>query len=151
MTSIVFGIVGVFNSLLKWNYLQNKKTFSEVFVSLMESSSNFKHFRKKKWSLYLMYFRNYRLSKIWLNHSLESDISEPPSTFDMLMGDRHVWKLHESSFIIFFDHSEGKKFAKYLPYWIWNLRRVFEHIDCRWEVSFQDCENLHFPIQKQLS
>ena len=33
-----------------------------------------------------MYFRNYKLSKAWLNHSVESTVSEPPSTVNMLMG-----------------------------------------------------------------
>ena len=33
-----------------------------------------------------MSFRNYRLSKAWLNHSLESAVSEPPSKVNVLMG-----------------------------------------------------------------
>ena len=63
-----------------------------------------------------MCFRNYRLSKTWLNHSLKSYVSEPPSTFNMLMDDKHLWKLHESTFIIFFDQTEMKLFANYLLY-----------------------------------
>ena len=37
-----------------------------------------------------MYFRNYRMSKTWLNHSLESAVSEPPCTVNVLMGGRHL-------------------------------------------------------------
>ena len=37
-----------------------------------------------------MYFPNYRLSKTWLNHSLESAVSEPPSTVTRLMGAKHL-------------------------------------------------------------
>ena len=68
----------------------------------MESPSNFK----------------IRLWKAWLNHSLESVASEPPSTVRMLMCAKHIWNLHGSNFMMFLDHSEGKWFAKYPPYWI---------------------------------
>ena len=37
-----------------------------------------------------MYFRNYRMSKAWLNHSLEIAVSEPPSTVNVLMGAKHL-------------------------------------------------------------
>ena len=37
-----------------------------------------------------MYFRNYRLSKTWLNDSLESTISEPPLTVNVLMGAKYL-------------------------------------------------------------
>ena len=33
---------------------------------------------------------------------------------NVLMGAKQLWTLHESTFIKFFDHSEGKWFAKYL-------------------------------------
>ena len=62
-----------------------------------------------------MYFRNYKLSKTWFNHSLESAISEPPSTVNVLMGARNLWNLHRSTFAIFFNHSEGKWIGKDLP------------------------------------
>ena len=44
----------------------------------------------------------------WLNHSLESAVSEPPWIVNVLMGDKHLENLHETTFIIVFDHSEGK-------------------------------------------
>ena len=59
-----------------------------------------------------MYFRNYKLSKTWFNHSLESAISEPPSTVNVLMGAKNLWNLHRSTFAIFFYHSEGKWLGK---------------------------------------
>ena len=55
-----------------------------------------------------MYFRNDRLSNAWLNHSLESVVSEPPSTVNVLMGVKHLSNLFESIFIIFLEHSEEK-------------------------------------------
>ena len=33
-----------------------------------------------------MYFRNYRLTKTWLNHSLTSVVAEHPSTVNMVNG-----------------------------------------------------------------
>ena len=35
----------------------------------------------------------------------------------MLMGAKHFWNPHESTFIKFLDHSEGKWLWKYLLYW----------------------------------
>ena len=37
-----------------------------------------------------MHFGNYRLSKIWLDHSLKSVLSELPSTLNMLKGQKHL-------------------------------------------------------------
>ena len=54
-----------------------------------------------------MYFRNYRLLKTCLNHFLKSALSEHPSMVNMLKGLKHLWNLHESTFIITFYHSEG--------------------------------------------
>ena len=64
-----------------------------------------------------MFFRNYRLWKTWLNHSLESAVSEFPWIIKILMGVKHFWNLHESTFIKFLDHSERKWPRKDLPYW----------------------------------
>ena len=60
---------------------------------------------------------NYRLSKTWLDHSPKSAVLEHPSIVNMLKGPKHLWNLHESTFIIFFQHNTGKWFGKYLPYW----------------------------------
>ena len=37
-----------------------------------------------------MYFGIYRLSKTWLDHSLESAVSEQPLTVNMLRGSKHL-------------------------------------------------------------
>ena len=52
--------------------------------------------------------------KTWVDHSLKSAVSEHPSTVNMLKGPKHLWNLHESTVIIFFDHSEGKWFQKFI-------------------------------------
>ena len=53
-----------------------------------------------------MYFQNYSLSKTRLHQSLKSAVSEHPSTVNMLKGLKHLWNLYESTFIIFFHHSQ---------------------------------------------
>ena len=63
-----------------------------------------------------MYFRNYGLSKTWLNHSLKSAVSDYPLTVNMLKGPKHLLNLHESIFISFFHPSQEKWFRKYLAY-----------------------------------
>ena len=63
-----------------------------------------------------MYFPNYRLSNAWVDHSIKSAVSEHPSTVNMLNGTKHYRNLYESTFTIFFHHSEGRRFGKYLPY-----------------------------------
>ena len=54
------------------------------------------------------------MSKTWLDHSLKSAVSEHPSTGNKLNVPKHFWNLHDSTFIIFFHHSEEKWFGKYL-------------------------------------
>ena len=98
-----------------------------------------------------MIFPNYRLSKTWLNHSLESAFSESPSTVNVLMGAKHLWSLDESTFIIFFDYSERKWFAKYLTYWNLKVRVFVNTLTPNDKNPVRDCENLQFPIQMQLS
>ena len=49
-----------------------------------------------------MYFWNYRLPKTWLEHSLESVVSELPLRVNMLKDPKHLLNLHDSTCIIFF-------------------------------------------------
>ena len=42
-------------------------------------------------------------------------VLEHPSTVYMLKDPKHLWNLHESTFIKFFHHSEGNWFRKCLP------------------------------------
>ena len=62
------------------------KTFSDFFVRFLETTLNFEHFEKKWWSSYLLYFRNYRLEKTWLDHSLKNTVSEDPLIVNIWKG-----------------------------------------------------------------
>ena len=57
-------------------------------------------------------FPKLKTLKTWLDHSLTSAVPEHPLAVTMLMGPKHLWNLRESTFIIFFGHSEKKWFAK---------------------------------------
>ena len=115
ITFILFEIVRISRSLFKWNYLKNQKKFLSVLFCLWNLHLIWT-FSKKRWSSQLMYFRNYRLSKTWIDHSLKRASSEHPSTINMLKGPKHLKNIHESTFIRFSHHFEGKWFGKYLPY-----------------------------------
>ena len=71
-----------------------------------------------------MYFENYRVSKTWLDHSLESAVLEGPSTVNMLKGAKHLWNLHESTFINIFFTLRRNKFKNISLIEIWDLRGV---------------------------
>ena len=51
-----------------------------------------------------MYFRNYRLSKIWLDKCLDCLTSEHTSTVNISKPPKHLSNLHDSTFIILFAH-----------------------------------------------
>ena len=116
ITSILFRIVRICPSLFKGNYLKNKNLFLSFFP-LMESTSNFKSFFNKGRLSQLMYFQNYRLSKIRLDHLMKNATTEYPSRVNMLKDPKHIWNLHESTFIIFSHYYESKWFGKFVPWW----------------------------------
>ena len=54
-----------------------------------------------------MYFRKYRLRKIWLDKYLKSRVSEDLSTDNMANVSKHCSDLNDSTFRVFVNHSEG--------------------------------------------
>ena len=62
-------------------------------------------------------FLNIQTVKYLVGPLSKSTVSEHLSTVNMLKGSKHLWKMPEGTFIIFFHHSERKWFGKYLPYW----------------------------------
>ena len=61
-------------------------------------------------------FPKLKTLKTWLDHFLKSVVSEYPLAVNMLKGPKDLWNLHESTFIICFDHSDLKWLRKYLSY-----------------------------------
>ena len=62
-------------------------------------------------------FSRLQIVKTLLDHSLKTAVSEHPLAVSMLKVPKGLWKMHENTFIRFFDHSEVKWHGKYLPYW----------------------------------
>ena len=63
-----------------------------------------------------MYFRNYRLWKTWSDYSVKSKVLEHALTVNMWKGREYLGNLHESTFIMFFHHSQRSWFEKCLPW-----------------------------------
>ena len=82
----------------------------------MESSSNSKDNPKKMMAIANL-FPKLNTVTTWVDLSLKTPVSEHPLGVNMWKGPKYLWNLHETTFIIFFDHSEGKWRGKYLPYW----------------------------------
>ena len=101
MASILFGIVRICGSLLKWNYLTNKNVFLNFLFHLL-NIRQFLNIFEKKMLVRAHVFPGLETVKTWLDHSLKSAVSEHPFAVNMLKDPKHLWNLHESTFIIFF-------------------------------------------------
>ena len=82
-------------------------SFFGFFTESLKSKSTFEHFEKKRWPSFLMYFRNYRLQRRWLEKYLKSLAWGDPSTINLVNGPKHCWYLHDSTLTILIDHCEG--------------------------------------------
>ena len=61
-----------------------------------------------------MYFRTNTMWKSWLEDSLKTAPSENALTVNMWKCPKYLRNIHQSTFIIFFHHSEGSWFGKFL-------------------------------------
>ena len=116
MTSILFGIVTICSSLFKCSFLKNEKLFLNFLFHLWNLHQILNIFEKKI-IVIANVFPRLQTVKTWLNHSLKIAVSEHPLAVNTLKVPKCFWNMHETNFIIFLDHSEGKWFAKYLAYW----------------------------------
>ena len=151
MTGILLGIVGICSSVVKWYDLKDQTLFSPFFFPFLECSSYIKHF-KKKVIVIANVFPKLQTVKFWLDRSLNSVVSEDPSTFNMLKSPKHLWNLHESTFIIFFSHSEDKRIPKISPLLKFEILRLFlKTLAADDTYAVWVYADLQFPIQMQLS
>ena len=83
-----------------------------------------------------MYFRNYRLWKTWLDHSLKSALSEHALTVNMWKHPNCLRNLDESPFIIFFSQFSRKLIWNVSPLALGEvLGRFVNTFECRWQLS----------------
>ena len=79
---------------------QKRKEISGFFIEFPKFTSNSEYFQKKRWVSELQYFRNYWLRKRWLLKYLKVRSSGTPSAVNVLMGLKHYWNLHGTTFVL---------------------------------------------------
>ena len=130
------------------------RIFSGLFVPFLETTLNFEHWSKKRWSSYLLYFENYRLSKTWLDHSLKNTVSDHPLAVNMLkvkVSQSLVKCAWEDFQYIFSHHWENliwKISALVISEILGFLGKIFTAND---KYPVRDCENFLTLLQMQLS
>ena len=116
MTSILLRIVRIWSYLFKCKYLKHIELFLNFLLYLWNLHQILNIFQKKT-MVKANLFPKIKTVKTWVDHSLESAVSEHPLAVNMLKGHIHLWNLPECAFIIFSDQSDGKWLRKALPYW----------------------------------
>ena len=106
-----FEIIGLFVGTLT-----NENFFVSFFVQFMKSTSNVEQVQKRK-IVIANVFPKLKTVKDLVRRFSKKPLPDHPSTVNMLKGSKHLWNLHESTFIKFFHHSQEKWFRKYLPDW----------------------------------
>ena len=61
-----------------------------------------------------MYFRKYRLRKIWLDNCVKSRVSEDPEADNTKNGWKHCSNMKNSAFRIIINHCEGSSIGRSL-------------------------------------
>ena len=107
MKGILFLIETIYCNQIHMHLSQKKRIFSHFFPPFSKPILNLKNFEKKRWTSYLMYFRNYGLQKMWLDNCLKKAILEHSSRSNMVNKPKHFWNLNESAFAILIDQCEG--------------------------------------------
>ena len=85
-----------------------------MFFCILVVYIKFRTFSKKRWPLYLMYFRNYGLRKTCLDIWLKSAVSDDPFIGNMVNVPKQCFNLNDSTVTIFSDDFERTWFRKSL-------------------------------------
>ena len=89
-----------------------------------------------------MYFRNYRLWKSCLDHSLKTAVSIHALRVNIWKRPKYLQNLQESAFVMFLIILKEVHSKNVSPSNRWNLASVCWHIDCRWQVfSSRMCDS----------
>ena len=113
------------------------------FDWLFRICTKFCPFRRKRSALEIKYFGSYSLREIWLLECPKAAIFKEPWRFNVLTGIKHCWPYHGSTFIKTFHWSKTHWVEKQLFSEIWNVRTVWEHVECRSHVFLSlDKKNL---------
>ena len=149
MTSMLFRSVTICSSLFKWYYLKNTTLFLSFCFHLWNLHQILNIFKEKK-VLIANVFMNIQTLKYLLGPLSKKRRLRTSLTVNMLKGHKPLWNVHERTFIIFFQHSEGKWFGKISLLLKFEIIGVFVNIlTVDYKHPIPDCENLLFPIQMQ--
>ena len=103
---------------------KNLNIFSNVLLKFW-SLHQILNILRQGWPSYPMYFESYRLWKTWLHKSVNKPVSWHHLIVNMLEGLKHLWNLHESTFIKICYISEGHWLRKPLLLVIFELLQLF--------------------------
>ena len=103
----------VYRDQFRCYYLQIKKYFLNFFLHFQKLHKNL-NILKKKMSLTVICFWNYRLQNAGLLKCIKSPVSDHLRTFTMLECPKDCSNICGTLFVIFFDHSEKKSAGKTL-------------------------------------
>ena len=99
-----------------------------------------------------MYFRNYRLQKMWLGQCVKTPFSEDPFTSSMINGPKHCWNLsRQQIYHIYWSLWKELSWKKFFLV-IFEILGLFANIlTVNDKCSVLNRDNLRQPIQMQLS
>ena len=86
--------------------LFKKQKLLSIFSTFWKSGSSFKPFEKQITLIAYVFSKLRTAKKTWRDICLKSLVSEVPSTGNMVNGPKTRWNLHDSTLIIFIDHSD---------------------------------------------
>ena len=136
MTSILFVIGSFFCNQFKCNYLRNKKLFFNLWLHFW-NLHQLPNILKKKMTFILHVFPKLRTAKYTcLDKCSKSPISKHPSRVNVLRQPKHCWNLHDSTFLIFFNHSDRCSVRSVSVNDMWIIRTVCEITEYQWQVFF---------------
>ena len=136
----------------KWNaIIWKRKNFFSIFCCIYLIYIKFWTFWKKRWSSWVIYFRNYRMWKSLLKNSLKSTVSEQALEVNMWKCPKCLQNLHET-FWSCFPSLSGKLIWRMSPLVLGEILGVFLNTltsDGKYHVH--GCKNLQLKISMQLS
>ena len=136
MTSILFVIGRFYSNQFKCNYLRNRIAFSQFFTAFLKIRSVLNIFFKKM-TFILHVFPKLRTAKYTcLDKCSKSPISKHPSRVNVLRQPKHCWNLHDSTFLIFFNHSDRCSVRSVSVNDMWIITTVCEITEYQWQVFF---------------
>ena len=132
--------------------LSQKKNLFSNFFYIFEVYIKFGTVSKKRWTSYLMYFRNYGLQKTWLDNCVKKPLSECCSRTNMVNGPKHFLKSERRSlYHIYLSLRRQMRRKMSLLVISKILKLLLNTFTADEKYSFLNRDNLMQPIHMELS